>query len=90
MELVQYIVEKPKDKSKYKVGYKKNEKLNSIPTDSYPIKCLNGIFLGKKEEDNIIVYKGIPFENQDGSLLLNVIILMIFMKHILSRKILYK
>ena len=61
MELVQYIVEKPKDKSKYKVGYKKNEKLNSIPTDSYPIKCLNGIFLGKKEEDNIIVYKGIPF-----------------------------
>ena len=28
MELVQYIVEKPKDKSKYKVGYKKNEKLN--------------------------------------------------------------
>jgi len=36
-------------------------KLNSIPKDSFPIKCLNGIFIGKKEQDEVLAYKGIPF-----------------------------
>ena len=60
MELLNYIIEKPKDTSIFKVNYKKNNKLNNIPKDSYPIKCLNGIFLGINE-DEVITYKGIPF-----------------------------
>ena len=43
-------------KSKYGI----NKILKSIPENSYPIKCKNGIFLGKNKE-NIISYKGIPF-----------------------------
>ena len=43
-----------------KKKYKKNNKLESIPENSFPVKCLNGTFLGK-EEENIISYKGIPF-----------------------------
>ena len=61
MYLLDYLTEKPKDISIFKKDYKKNSKLNSIPKDSYPIKCLNGIFIGKKEPDEIIAYKGIPF-----------------------------
>ena len=61
MYLLDYLTEKPKDISIFKKDYKKNSKLNSIPKDSYPIKCLNGIFIGKIEPDEIIAYKGIPF-----------------------------
>ena len=61
MYLLDHLTEKPKDISIFKKDYKKNSKLNSIPKDSYPIKCLNGIFIGKKEPDEIISYKGIPF-----------------------------
>ena len=60
MELLPYIIEKPKDISIFKKDYKKNCKRESIPENSYPIKCLNGIFLGKNEEE-VIAYKGIPF-----------------------------
>ena len=60
MDLTAYLVEKPKDISIFKKGYRKNNKVNSIPKDSYPVKCLNGIFLGINEDD-VIAYKGIPF-----------------------------
>ena len=40
--------------------YNTNKILSSIPDNSYPIKCENGIFLGINK-DNIISYKGIPF-----------------------------
>ena len=60
MEILQYFVGKQKDYKGMRKKYKKNEKLESIPKDSFPVKCLNGIFVGK-EEENIISYKGIPF-----------------------------
>ena len=60
MEILQYLVGKQKDYKGMRKKYKKNEKLESIPKDSFPVKCLNGIFVGK-EEENIISYKGIPF-----------------------------
>ena len=48
------------DYSYLKKLYKKNDKLDSIPENSFPIKCLNGTFVGK-EKENVISYKGIPF-----------------------------
>ena len=49
-----------KDYSYIKKLYKKNNKLDSIPQNSFPVKCHNGTFVGK-EKENIISYKGIPF-----------------------------
>ena len=60
MEIFQRFIIKINDFSEIKKKYKKNERLESIPRNSFPVKCLNGTFLGK-EEENIISYKGIPF-----------------------------
>ena len=60
MKLLSYFTSKPDNISSLKSKYKKNNKLEKIPDNRYPIKCLNGIFLGKNN-DNIISYKGIPF-----------------------------
>ena len=61
MEILQYFPEKLDDSfNNIKKKYKKNSKLKNIPENSHSIKCHNGIFIGK-EEDNIISYKGIPF-----------------------------
>jgi len=60
MKLLTYFSSKPEDISNLKSKYHKNNKLEKIPENSYPIKCLNGIFLGKNEE-NVLSYKGIPF-----------------------------
>ena len=43
-----------------KKKYKKNNILTEIPDNSFPIKCINGTFIGKIEKE-IISYKGIPF-----------------------------
>ena len=48
------------DYSYLKKLYKKNEKIEEIPQNSYPVKCLNGTFVGK-EKENVISYKGIPY-----------------------------
>ena len=60
MDILNSIFKKEKDYSYVKKRYKKNNRLETIPKNSFPVKCLNGIFLGK-EKDNIISYKGIPF-----------------------------
>ena len=60
MKILSYFNSKPDNVSNLKSKYKKNNKLEKIPDNSFPIKCFNGIFLGKNE-DNIISYKGIPF-----------------------------
>ena len=60
MELLQCILSETNEYDGIKKTYKKNNKLENIPDNSYPVKCLNGIFLGK-EKENIISYKGIPF-----------------------------
>ena len=60
MEIFDFFFGENKDHSDIKKRYKKNNKLETIPKNSFPIKCLNGTFLGK-EEENIISYKGIPF-----------------------------
>ena len=60
MNIISYFSSNPDNISNLKSKYKKNKKLDSIPQDSFAIKCLNGIFLGKNE-DNIISFKGIPF-----------------------------
>ena len=60
MEIFQLILGKSKDYSDIKKRYKKNNRLENIPNNSFPVKCLNGTFLGK-EEENVISYKGIPF-----------------------------
>ena len=60
MDILNSIFKKEKDYSYVKKRYKKNNRLEIIPKNSFPVKCLNGTFLGK-EKDNIISYKGIPF-----------------------------
>ena len=60
MDILNSIFKKEKDYSYVKKRYKKNNRLETIPKNSFPVKCLNGTFLGK-EKDNIISYKGIPF-----------------------------
>ena len=60
MNIHGYFSSKPDNIVDLKSIYKKNNKVEKIPNNSYPIKCLNGIFLGKNEED-VISYKGIPF-----------------------------
>ena len=60
MDILNSIFKKEKDYSYVKKRYKKNNRLETIPKNSFPVKCLNGAFLGK-EKDNIISYKGIPF-----------------------------
>ena len=60
MNILGYFSSKPDNITNLKSKYKKNKKIEKIPNNSYPIKCLNGIFLGKNLED-IISYKGIPF-----------------------------
>ena len=60
MELFQFLTNEPKEFLDIKNKYNKNNKLQSIPKNSYPVKCHNGIFVGK-EEENIISFKGIPF-----------------------------
>ena len=60
MEIFHNFVKKKHNFNEIKKIYKKNNRLETIPKDSFPVKCLNGTFLGK-EEENIISYKGIPF-----------------------------
>ena len=60
MDILNSIFKKEKDYSYVKKRYKINNRLETIPKNSFPVKCLNGTFLGK-EKDNIISYKGIPF-----------------------------
>ena len=60
MDILNSIFKKEKDYSYVKKRYKKNNRLETIPKNAFPVKCLNGTFLGK-EKDNIISYKGIPF-----------------------------
>ena len=60
MNFLKLILPEPKDITNHKASFKENKKLSKIPINSYPIKCHNGVFLGKNEE-NIISYKGIPF-----------------------------
>ena len=60
MKILSYFNSKPDNISNLKSKYKKNEKLEIVPENTFPIKCFNGIFVGKIKE-NIISYKGIPF-----------------------------
>ena len=60
MDVFRNFAIRRRDLSDFKKTYKKNNRLETIPKDSFPVKCLNGTFLGK-EEENIISYKGIPF-----------------------------
>ena len=60
MEIFNFFLCEGKDYSYLKKQYKKNNRLDSIPQNSFPVKCHNGTFLGK-EKENIISYKGIPF-----------------------------
>ena len=60
MKLLRYFTLKLNDISILKSKYRKNNKIEKIQGNNFPIKCLNGIFLGKNN-DNIISYKGIPF-----------------------------
>ena len=60
MDVFQNFIIRRRDLGEFKKQYKKNNRLETIPKDSFPVKCLNGTFLGK-EEENIISYKGIPF-----------------------------
>ena len=60
MEILKSFIIKSNDFSGIRKKYKKNNRLETIPKNSFPVKCLNGTFLGK-EEENIISYKGIPF-----------------------------
>ena len=60
MELLNLFPKEIHDYSYLKKLYRKNNRLESIPENSFPIKCLNGTFVGK-EKENIISYKGIPF-----------------------------
>ena len=49
-------------KEKVRVHYGENKKITDGNYDkSLAVKCINGTFVGKKSEDNIIAYKGIPF-----------------------------
>ena len=48
-------------KAKVRADYGENKKITDGGYDtSLAVKCVNGIFVGKKRE-NIIAYKGIPF-----------------------------
>ena len=60
MGILDFFFGKSKDYSYIKKQYKKNNRLETIPQNTFPVKCLNGTFVGK-EEENIISYKGIPF-----------------------------
>jgi len=60
MEIFKSFIIKSNDFSEIRKKYKKNNRLETIPKNSFPVKCFNGTFLGK-EEENIISYKGIPF-----------------------------
>ena len=60
MEILHFISPSHYNANYIKKVYNKNNKLENIPKNSFPIKCHNGIFLGK-EKENVISYKGIPF-----------------------------
>ena len=60
MEIFQNFIIRKNDFSEIKKNYKKNNRLETIPQNSFPVKCHNGTFVGK-EKENIISYKGIPF-----------------------------
>ena len=42
-----FVRNEGKDYSYLKKQYKKNAKLDSIPENSFPVKCHNGTFVGK-------------------------------------------
>ena len=60
MGILNFFSSPSQDYSYLKKQYKKNNRLDSIPQNSFPVKCHNGTFVGK-EKENIISYKGIPF-----------------------------
>ena len=52
-------------KEKVRAGYGENKPITDDNYDkSLAVKCVNGTFVGKKTDDNIIAYKGIPFVGQ--------------------------
>ena len=60
MGISDYFTTPSKDYSYIKKQYIKNKRIETIPQNSFPVKCHNGTFVGK-EKENIISYKGIPF-----------------------------
>ena len=60
MEIFEFISQNPDKFLELKKNYNKNNKLPTIPNNTFPIKCNNGIFLGK-EKEKIVSFKGIPF-----------------------------
>ena len=60
MGISDYFSTPSKDYSYIKKQYKKNKRIETIPQNSFPVKCHNGTFVGK-EKENIISYKGIPY-----------------------------
>ena len=60
MEIINFLSTKQYELKDIKKKYNKNNKLKKIDEKYFPVKCHNGIFLGKENED-IISYKGIPF-----------------------------
>ena len=60
MEIFNFLSTKQYELKDIKKKYNKNNKLKKIDEKYFPVKCHNGIFLGKENED-IISYKGIPF-----------------------------
>ena len=60
MGILNFFSSPSQDYSYLKKQYIKNKKLETIPQNSFPVKCHNGTFVGK-EKENIISYKGIPF-----------------------------
>ena len=94
MELFQFLTNEPKEFLDIKNKYNKNNKLQSIPKNSYPVKCHNGIFVGK-EEENIISFKGIPFAKPPIKKLrwkpaLDCENSMIYLRHFIFKKVLFK
>ena len=52
-------------KEKVRARYGENKPITDDNYDkSLAVKCVNGTFVGKKTDDNIIAYKGIPFVGQ--------------------------
>ena len=48
MEILKNFIIKSKDFSEIKKKYKKNNRLESIPNNSFSVKCLNGTFRRRK------------------------------------------
>ena len=55
----------PTPEDSLKDQYGENKKITDGNYDkSLAVKCINGTFVGKKTENNVIIYKGIPFVGQ--------------------------